>query len=117
MEKSIVLDEEKKQELYRSIYDDSMWLVNLTENLLSITRIENGNIHLQMNAELLDDVFQEALSHLDRQAKDHEISVELPDDLLMAKMDARLIIQVIINIVNNAIKYIGGYSCLLWSLS
>ena len=70
-----------------------------------ITRIENGNIHLQMNAELLDDVFQEALSHLDRQAKDHEISVELPDDLLMAKMDARLIIQVIINIVNNAIKY------------
>ena len=31
MEKSIVLDEEKKQELYRSIYDDSMWLVNLTE--------------------------------------------------------------------------------------
>ena len=105
MEKSIVLDEEKKQELYRSIYDDSMWLVNLTENLLSITRIENGNIHLQMNAELLDDVFQEALSHLDRQAKDHEISVELPDDLLMAKMDARLIIQVIINIVNNAIKY------------
>lgn len=105
MEKSIVLDEEKKQELYRSIYDDSMWLVNLTENLLSITRIENGTMHLQMNAELLDDVFQEALSHLDRQAKDHEISVELPDDLLMAKMDARLIIQVIINIVNNAIKY------------
>lgn len=105
MEKSIVLEEEKKQELYRSIYDDSMWLVNLTENLLSITRIENGTMHLQMNAELLDDVFREALSHLDRQAKDHQISVELPDDLLMAKMDVRLIIQVIINIVNNAIKY------------
>ena len=34
----------KKQELYRSIYDDSMWLVNLTENLLSITRIENGTM-------------------------------------------------------------------------
>ena len=105
MEKSIVLDEEKKQELYRSIYDDSMWLVNLTENLLSITRIENGTMRLQMSAELMDDVFQEALSHVDRQAKDHHISVELPDDLLMAKMDVRLIVQVIINIVNNAIKY------------
>ena len=56
-EKSIVLDEEKKQELYRSIYDDSMWLVNLTENLLSITRIENGTMRLQSNAELMDDVF------------------------------------------------------------
>ncbi len=105
MEKSIVLDEEKKQELYRAIYDDSMWLVNLTENLLSITRIENGTMHLQMNAQLMDDVFQEALAHLDRKAKEHHISVELPDDLLMAKMDVRLIIQVIINIVNNAVKY------------
>ena len=65
-----MLDEEKKQELYRSIYDDSMWLVNLTENLLSITRIENGTMHLQMGAELMDDVFQEALAHVDRQAKD-----------------------------------------------
>ena len=38
MEKSIALTEEKKQEIYASIYDDSMWLVDLTENLLSITR-------------------------------------------------------------------------------
>lgn len=105
MEKSIVLDEEKKQELYRSIYDDSMWLVSLTENLLSITRIENGTMHLKTSAELLSDVFQEALAHLDRQAKDYHISVELPDDMLMARMDARLIIQVIVNIVNNAVKY------------
>ena len=105
MEKSLSLDEEKKQEIYSSIYDDSMWLVNLTENLLSITRIENGTMHLKTNAELLDDVFREALTHLDRQAKEHHISVELPDDLLMAKMDVQLIIQVIVNIVNNAIKY------------
>ena len=105
MEKDISLGEEKKQELYRSIYDDSMWLVNLTENLLSITRIENGTMHLQRNTELVEDVFEEALQHLDRQAKEHEISVELPDDLLMAEMDVRLIVQVIINIVNNAVKY------------
>ena len=105
MEKSIALNEEKKQELYSSIYDDSMWLVNLTENLLSITRIENGTMHLQMDAQLLADVFQEALAHIDRQAKEHRITTELPDDLLMARMDVRLIVQVIINIVNNAIKY------------
>lgn len=105
MEKSISLDESKKQEIYSSIYDDSMWLVNLTENLLSITRIENGTMHLQMSAELVDDVFREALSHVDRKVSEHEISVELADDLLMAKMDARLIVQVIINIINNAIKY------------
>lgn len=105
MEKSIALTEEKKQEIYASIYDDSMWLVDLTENLLSITRIENGTMHLQMNAELIDDVLREAIAHVDRQAARHHIRVNLEDDLLMAKMDARLIVQVIINIVNNAIKY------------
>ena len=36
MEKGITLDEAKNQELYHSIYDDAMWLVNLTENLLSM---------------------------------------------------------------------------------
>ena len=113
MEKSIVLGEEKKQELYRAIYDDSMWLVNLTENLLSITRIENGTMRLQMEAQLLDEVFQEALSHLDRQAAEHRIAVELPDDLLMARIDVRLIVQVIINIVNNAVKYTPAGSHIL----
>ena len=114
MEKSFSLDESKKQEMYRSIYDDSMWLVNLTENLLSITRIENGTMPLRRNAELIDDIFHEALSHVDRRATEHEIHVELADDMLMANMDARLIIQVIINIVNNAIKYTpeGSQICL-----
>ena len=105
MEKSIKLTEEKKQELYTDIYDDSMWLVGLTENLLSITRIENGTMKLNMNAQMMEDVFQEALAHIDRQAKDHVITTELPDDLLMARMDVHLIIQVIINIINNALKY------------
>ena len=114
MEKSFSLDESKKQEIYRSNYDDAMWLVNLTENLLSITRIENGTMPLRQSAELIDDIFHEALSHVDRRAAEHKISVELADDMLMAKMDARLIVQVIINIVNNAIKYTpeGSKICL-----
>lgn len=105
MSKSASLDETGKQKMYNAIYDDSMWLVNLTENLLSITRIENGTMHLQIEAELIEEVFGEALSHVDRESDKHEISVDLADDLLMAKMDVRLIVQVIINIVNNAIKY------------
>ena len=96
---------QQKKALYASIYDDSMWLINLVENLLSITRMENGSIKLNIHPELLDEVFAEALAHLDRNAGQHQISVELKDDLIMADMDARLIVQVVINIVNNAIKY------------
>ena len=105
MENASVLDAAKRRQLYTSIYDDSMWLANLVENLLSVSRIENGTIRLKIEPELLEEVFQEALTHLDRKAKEHTITVELPDDMLMAKMDARLIVQVVINIVNNAIKY------------
>lgn len=105
MENASVLDAAKRRQLYTSIYDDSMWLANLVENLLSVSRIENGTIRLKMEPELLEEVFQEALTHLDRKAREHTITVELPDDMLMAKMDARLIVQVVINIVNNAIKY------------
>lgn len=105
MENSTVLHESKKQSLYSAIYDDALWLINLVENLLSITRIENGSMKLKMEPELLDEVFQEALAHLNREAYHHDLSVDLPDDFLMADMDAGLIVQVIINILNNAIKY------------
>lgn len=105
MEKHIALDEAKKQELYTAIYDDSMWLVDLTENLLSITRIENGTMQLNLNAELIEEVFQEALAHVDRKAAEHRVTTELSDPLLMARMDVRLVVQVLVNLVNNAVKY------------
>lgn len=107
MKNSAVLAEGKKQELYTGIYDDSQWLINLVENLLSITRIDNGAMGIHMEPELLEEIFHDALLHLDRKASEHTISYTVSNDLLMALMDARLIIQVIINVVNNAIKYSG----------
>ena len=105
MESAEQLEPEKRQSLFTAIYDDAMWLYNLVENLLSITKIEGSRVHMNMEPELLDDIFAEALSHLDRNACKHHIETKLGDDMLMADMDARLMVQVVINIVNNAIKY------------
>ncbi|MGI6070372.1 MAG: DUF4118 domain-containing protein [Blautia sp.] len=105
MDNEEVLDKERRNGLYVSIYDDSMWLINLVENLLSVTRIENGTMRIKMEPELLEEVFHEALQHLDRRAVEHVITAELEDDMLMARIDVQLIMQVLINIVNNAIKY------------
>ncbi|QHI72333.1 sensor histidine kinase [Aminipila terrae] len=105
MGNSKVLSDSQKQGLYTDIYDDSMWLINLVENLLSITRIDNGTLNLGMQPELLEEVIEEALLHINRNSVDYHINTFLSDDLLMAKMDSRLIIQVIINIIDNAIKY------------
>ena len=106
-------DEETKRQLYSDIYDDSMWLINLVENLLAVTRIEEGKMNLRISNDLVEDVIEEALNHVNRMSVEHNISVENEDDLLMAKMDARLIVQVIINIVDNAIKYTAKGSNIL----
>ena len=102
---SEILSEEKKKSLYLDIYDDSMWLINLVENLLSITRIENGTMKINTEPELVEEVIEEAICHINRKVSEHKINTVIEDDLLMAKMDSGLIIQVIINIINNAIKY------------
>ncbi|MEG0019795.1 MAG: ATP-binding protein, partial [Oscillospiraceae bacterium] len=102
---SKTISDDKKEELYTNIYDDSLWLINLVENLLSVTRIEDGSMNLHMTTELMSEVVEEALQHINRNSREHQISVISSDDLLMAKMDVQLIVQVIINIVDNAIKY------------
>ena len=99
------IDDIQRNKLYLDIYDDSMWLINLVENLLSVTRIENGTMNLSLQPELLSDVIYEALKHINRKSIDHKIVVDEEDDMLVAKMDAKLIMQVIINLVDNAIKY------------
>lgn len=100
-----MLDDEMREQMFSDIYDDSEWLIRLVENLLSVTRIENGEMKLNKSLEVLDDVVEEALKHIDRNKVDHTIEVSRPDDIVIANMDAKLITQVIINIVNNAIKY------------
>lgn len=98
-------DEATKKQLYTDIYDDSMWLINLVENLLSVTRIEEGRLNLHITEDLVDDVISEALHHVNRKSIEHHISVQNKEDYLLAKMDAKLMVQVIINIVDNTIKY------------
>lgn len=99
------MEEAQKKKLYTDIYDDSLWLINLVENLLSVTRIEDGTMHLHMEAEMMEDVITEALRHINRKSIEHSIQTKLQDDMIMAHIDARLIVQVIINILDNAIKY------------
>lgn len=99
------LKDDRKIVLYKNIYDDSLWLINLVENLLSITCIEDGNVKLRIEPEVIEDVIDESLSHVSKNKDNHKIKVNISDDFLMADMDARLIVQVLINLINNAIKY------------
>lgn len=105
LDSSDKLSNERKIEIYSDIYEDSMWLIDLVENLLSITRIENGNIQINKEVELINEIILEAMHHISKDSADHIIQLDLSDDFIFVRIDARLIMQVIINIVNNAIKY------------
>ena len=94
-----------KKQIYEDIYDDSLWLINLVENLLAVTRLEEGRMNINLTTELVRDVIDEALKHIHTKSEKQKINVIQKDDLLLAKMDARLIVQVLINLLDNAVKY------------
>ena len=100
-----LMDEQTKIQLFTDIYDDSMWLINLVENLLSVTRLEENHLNLHLSSELLSDVIEEALKHLNRRKVEYEITVTQEDEFVMAKMDVKLVVQVLLNLIDNAIKY------------
>jgi len=99
------LDADSRKQMYGDIYDDSAWLHNLVENLLAVTKIEEGRMELKTQPQLAEEIVSEAMQHISRKRSEHTITVTNEDDLLMAQCDARLIVQVIINLVDNAIKY------------
>ena len=105
LENGDTFEPQTRKQMYADIYDDSLWLINLVENLLSVTRIEEGRLNIHITDDVVADVIEEALRHVNRKSVEHHITVENDDDILLAKMDAKLIVQVVINIVDNAIKY------------
>ena len=100
-----LFDAKTKEQMYAGIYDDAMWLINLVENLLSVSRLEQGRMNLRLTTELIDEVVAEALRHINRKRAEYHFHVQSSDDYLLAQMDAKLIVQVLINILDNAMKY------------
>lgn len=99
------LSPEQRHKLYADIHSDSLWLLSTVENLLSVTRMEEGRMALHLKPELLSEVVGGAMQRLEKYGSTHHLRVEQEDDLLMARIDARLIVQVLTNLVDNAVKY------------
>ena len=98
------LDEATKHQIYSDIYDDSEWLIGVVENLLSITRLNDGRLKFKFTDQLLDEVIAESLRHISRKHDDYKIVADC-EELVLVRMDVRLIIQVLVNLIDNAIKY------------
>ena len=96
------LSREEKMALVEHIQDDANWLLNMVENLLSVTRINNETAKVNKSYEAVDEVVASSAARFRKRFPEAEVKVRVPDDVVMVMMDAMLIEQVIINILQNA---------------
>lgn len=96
------LTEAEKSDMVSSISEDANWLLHMVENLLSVTRIRVGAANLTTTLEPLEEVVSEALQRFRKRLPEVKVQVRIPDEFLMVPMDAVLIEQVIINLLENA---------------
>ena len=97
----------KCRETMSAICDEANWLLNMVENLLSVTRIRVGDTKVNTSPEPLEEVVSEAVQRLHKRLPGGKVRVRVPDEFLMVPMDAMLIEQVIINLLENAVYYSG----------
>ncbi len=102
---SDLLDAETRHDLAEAIYEEASRLDRLVRNLLDMTRLESGAIKLQKEWQPLEEVIGVALARLEDQLKDRSVSTDLPIDLPLVPLDGVLIEQVLLNLLENAIKY------------
>lgn len=99
--------DEVKKDLLAHVRDDAQWLVRLVENILSITRIKDGVVRIKKVPEAAEEIVAEAVDKF-RKNRKMPVRVHVPDDLLFVPMDATLVEQVIINLMENVVIHAKG---------
>ncbi|TVR04966.1 MAG: DUF4118 domain-containing protein [Spirochaetaceae bacterium] len=98
-------DVEQVRELATDIYEQSTWLSNLVENLLSLTRIEGDAPAITTSEETVDDLVGSVIARMKRRLHRHDLRTTLPDSIVTVSVDAGLIQQVLMNLLENACRY------------
>ena len=106
----INLSEDKKNELLQNVLEDATWLINSSENILSMTKIGEGKFLLNKNYELVSEILLEVMNKARKIAKTHKLELEQTEEDIFINIDGLLIIQLLYNIIENAIKYTPEYS-------
>jgi len=99
------LSDEERKKLASDISEETLWLTNLVENILNMTRIGDQQLRLSIQEEVVDDLVSEAISHARRLLSGRRFTATLPKDVVMVPVDGKLIVQVIINLLENAVRH------------
>ncbi len=106
------LGDQLAQEMLNNIYDEADRLSRLITNLLNIARLESGSLKLRKELQPLEEVVGAALNRLEKKLADRAVTVSLPADLPMVPLDAALVENVFLNVLENSLKYAPSGSAL-----
>lgn len=107
-EKRDSLTREQQDKILQSIQEDSKWLTRMVENLLSITRLDDGRIKLIKTPTVLDELIDSVMIKFKASYPEQLVSVKVPDEIIIIPMDAILIGQVLANLLENAVLHAEG---------
>jgi len=99
------LSAQARAELIGEIQNDAQWLIRMTENILSITRVNNARADIHQVDEVADEVLGSAVVKFRTHHPSIQVQIEQPDEILFVPMDAMLIEQVFLNLFENAVKH------------
>ncbi len=95
------------KELVHNIQEEATWLLRMVENLLTITRVGSSGPKLNKNWEAVEEIIAEILKQSSSRFPQAKLKVNGPDDFILIPVDPILIVQVLMNLVDNAVKYAG----------
>lgn len=108
LENRDALTETQKGKILAGIREDADWLIRMVENLLSVTRIDNGQVDILKTPTVLEELIDSVMLKFKKRYDGQKVEIAIPEDMLLIPMDAILIEQVIVNLLENAVQHAKG---------
>lgn len=108
LENSEGMTEEQKRKIVAGIKEDAEWLIRMVENLLSVTRIDSGNVSIVKTPTVLEELIDSVICKFKKRYPNQNVELTLPEEMIVIPMDAILIEQVLVNILENAVQHAKG---------
>ncbi len=104
------LNDTQKLQMVGGIKEDSEWLIRMVENLLSVTRIDSKKLKIIKTPIVLEELIDSVIIKFKKRYPTQKVDLDIPEELILIPMDAILIEQVIVNILENSVHHAEGFT-------
>ena len=104
---------EQRLNLTQGVREDAQWLIRMVENLLSVTRIDNGDVSIRTVPTVLEELIDAVILKFRKHFPDQQVTVRIPEEFIVIPMDAMLIQQVLVNMLENSVSHAVGMTELI----